>query len=110
MTLTNIAVPLAVAGVLALSSAHAQQMPAPVQRDLTQKVPQSKGMMDYDRMIVEMNAADARLEALTVKMKSAEGSDEKIEAMQAVVSELVTNQVYMHHMAGAMIHKMMPHK
>jgi hypothetical protein len=108
MTLSNIAAPLAVAGVLALSSAHAQQTPAPAQQDLNQRAPQSKGM-NYDRMIAEMNAADARLEELAVRMKTAEG-DEKIGAMQDVVSELVTNQVYMHHMARAMIHKMMPNK
>jgi oligoribonuclease NrnB/cAMP/cGMP phosphodiesterase (DHH superfamily) len=109
MTLSNIAMPLAVAGVLALSSAHAQQTPAPAQPDLNQRALQSKGM-DYNRMIADMNAADARLEELAVRMKSAEGSDQKIEAMQDVVSDLVTNQVYMHHMARAMIHKMMPNK
>ena len=104
MTRFNIAAALAVAGVLALSSAHAQQTSAPTPYPIA---PQSKGMMDYDRMIAEMNAADARLEELTVRMKSAQG-DEKVEAMQDVVSELVTNQVYMHQMAKGMIHKMMP--
>src|SRR6476660_3645182 len=109
MTLSNIAIPLAVAGVWALSSAQAQQTAAPAQQDLNRSAPQSKGMMDYNRMILDMNAADARLEELTVKMKSAEG-EEKMAAMQDVVSELVTNQVYMHHMASAMIHKMTPHQ
>jgi oligoribonuclease NrnB/cAMP/cGMP phosphodiesterase (DHH superfamily) len=108
MTLSKIAMPLAVAGVLALSSAQAQQTPAPAQPDLAQRALQNKGMMNYDRMIADMTAADARLEELTIRMKSAEG-DEKIAAMQDVVSELVTNQVYMHHMASAMIHKMTPH-
>jgi hypothetical protein len=109
MTRFNIAAVFAVAGVLALSSAHAQQTTAPAQPDLYQRAPQTKGMMDYDRMITEMNAADARLQALTLRMKSAQG-EEKVDAMQDVVSELVTNQVYMHHMARGMIHRMMPKK
>ena len=109
MTRFNIAAALGVAGVLALSSAHAQQTTAPAPHDFNQMMQQSKGTMDYDRMIADMNAADARLEELAVRMKSAQG-DEKVEAMQDVVSELVTNQVYMHHMATGMIHKMMPHK
>jgi hypothetical protein len=109
MTRINIAAALGVAGVLALSSVQAQQAPAPAPRDLNQLAQQSKGTMDYDRMIADMKAADARLEELAVRMKSAQG-DEKIDAMQDVVSELVANQVYMHHMATGMIHKMMPHK
>jgi hypothetical protein len=109
MTRFNIAAALAVAGVLALSSAHAQQRTAPAQPDLSQIAPQSKGMMDYDRMIADMDAADARLQELAARMESAQGGG-KVEAMQDVVSELVTNQVYMHSMAKGMIHKMMPHK
>jgi hypothetical protein len=109
MTRFNIAAVFAVAGVLALSSAHAQQTPAPAQPGLNQIAPQGKGMMDPDMMIAAMNAADARLQELTVRMESAQG-DEKIEAMQDVVSELVTNQVYMHRMAKGMIRKMMPRR
>lgn len=109
MTRFNVAAALAVAGVLALTSAHAQQSSASTQPNLNQVAPQSKGMMDFNRMVADMTAADARLEDLAARMNSAQG-DEKIEAMQAVVSELVTNQVYMHHMARGMIKGMMGQK
>src|SRR5580765_8264629 len=113
MKLFNIAAPLAVAGVLVLTSAHAQQ---PQGQDPRQIMPQrpgvmepKSGMMDYDKMIADMNAADVRLEELTDRMNSAQGA-EKMQAVQDVVRELVTNQVDMHRMARGMIHKMMPHK
>jgi hypothetical protein len=109
MRLLNIAAPVAVAGVLVLAPAQAQQPPAPGQHELNQITPQNKPMMDYDKMMADMNAADARLEELTDRMKTAQG-DEKIRAMQDVVSELATNQLAMHNMARGMIHKMMPHK
>jgi hypothetical protein len=112
----NIAAAFALAGALVLTSAHAQQ---PQGQDPHQTMPQrgtmtepKSGMMDVDKMMAEMKASDARLEAMSAKMESTKGP-EKVLAMQDVVSELVKNQVDMHrHMA--MMHEgmmsQMPHK
>ena len=69
-------------------------------------------VIDHEKMMADMKAADARLEALSDRMKSAQG-DEKIRAIQDVVSELVKNQVDMHRQMGMMHEHMMsqmPHK
>jgi L-2-hydroxyglutarate oxidase LhgO len=74
--------------------------------------PQVGGMMDHDKMLADMKAADARLEALAQTMTSARG-DDKVAAMQALLTELVKNHVDMHrHMAMMHDHMMsqMPHK
>lgn len=63
-------------------------------------------------MMADMKAADARLQALADKMKSAQG-DEKLRAIEDVVSELVKSQLEMHRempmMHGHMMSQM-PHK
>ena len=72
-------------------------------------IPQSGGMMNHDKMMADMKAADARLEALAQTMKSASGND----TVAATLTELVQNQVDMHrHMAMRHDHMMsqMPHK
>jgi hypothetical protein len=74
--------------------------------------PQAGGMMDHDKMMADMKAADARLEVLAQTMASARG-DDKVVAMQALLTELVTNQLEMHrHMAMMHDHmtSQMPHK
>ena len=74
--------------------------------------PQAGGMMDHDKMMAAMKAADARLEALARTMKSASGSD-KIPAMQELLTALVQNQVDMHRQMSTMHDHMMsqmPHK
>ena len=74
--------------------------------------PQAGGMMDHDKMMADMKAADARLETLAQTMTSARG-DDKVAAMQAVLTELVKNQVDMHHHMAMMHDHMMsqmPHK
>ena len=74
--------------------------------------PQAGGMMDHDKMMADMKTADARLQALAQTMASARG-DDKVAAMQALLTELVENQVDMHrHMAMMHDHMMsqMPHK
>ena len=111
MKLFHIAAPAAIAGVLLLAPAHAQQ-PGHDQHQNHQTTPQRSGMMDHDKMMMDMKAADDRLEALSESMKSAQG-DEKILAMQEVVSELVRNQIDMHRQMGMMHGRMMsqmPHK
>jgi hypothetical protein len=67
--------------------------------------PQVGGMMDHDKMMADMKAADARLEALAQTMTSARG--DKVAAIQALLTELVKNQVDMHHHMAMMHHHMM---
>jgi hypothetical protein len=56
---------------------------------------QMPGMMDQNKMMEQIKAEDARLQMLAERMKSARG-EEKVGAMQDVVSELVTNQITLH--------------
>ena len=68
--------------------------------------------MNDAKMMADMKAADARLEALVQTMKSASGND-KVRAMQELLTELVQNQVDMHRQMSMMHDHMMsqmPHK
>ena len=99
-----------VAGLL-LAPVRAQQAP-PKAPEHSLPMPQAGAMMDHDKMMADMKAADARLEALAQTMTSARG-DDKVAAMQVLLTELVKNQVDMHrHMAMMHDHMMsqMPHK
>ena len=101
----------AIAAGLFLAPVRAQQAP-PNAPEHSMPTPQAGGMMDHDKMMAGMKAADARLEALAQTMTSARG-DEKVAAMQALLTELVKNQVDMHrHMAMMHDHMMsqMSHK
>jgi hypothetical protein len=69
-------------------------------------MPQAGTMMDHDKMMADMKAADARLEALAQTMTAAPG-DDKVAAMQALLTELVKNQVDMHRHMGMMHDHMM---
>ena len=102
---------LALTAGLFLAPAGAQQA-TPKAPEHSMPMPQTGGMMNHDKMMADMKAADARLEALAQTMKSASGND-KVRAMQELVTELVQNQVDMHrHMAMMHEHMMsqMPHK
>jgi hypothetical protein len=110
MKLMSIAA-FAIAAGLFLAPAGAQQV-ASTAHEHRMPTPQAGGMMDHDKMMADMKAADARLEALAQTMKSARGHDQ-IGAMQALLAELVHNQVDMHrHMSKMHDHMMsqMPHK
>jgi len=101
----------AIAAAVFLAPVQAQQAP-PRAPEHIMPTPQAGGMMDHDKMMADMKAADARLEALVQTMTSARG-DDKVTAMQALLTELVENQVDMHrHMAMMHDHMMsqMPHK
>lgn len=101
-----------VAAFLALAPARAQQAAAHEQHQHDQTTAPKSGMMDHDKMMADMKAADARLQALADTMRSAQG-DEKVRAIENVVSELVKNQIDMHqHMAMMHEHMMsqMPKK
>ena len=101
----------ALAAGLFLAPAWAQPA-APRVPEHTMPMPQAGGTMDHDKMMADMKAADARLEALAQTMTAAPG-DDKVAAMQALLTELVENQVDMHrHMAMMHDHMMsqMGHK
>jgi hypothetical protein len=101
---------LAITAGLFLAPASAQQA-TPKAPEHNMPMP-SGGMMDHDKMMSDMKAADARLEALVQTMKSASGND-KVRAIQQLVTELVQNQVDMHHQMAMMHEHMMsqmPHK
>jgi hypothetical protein len=91
-------VTLAITAALFLAPARAQQA--------TPKAP------EHDKMMADMTAGDARLEALTQTMTSASGND-KVRAMQALLTQLVQNQVGMHRQMSLMHDHMMsqmPHQ
>jgi len=93
----------AIAAALFLVPVRAQQPKAP---EHSMPTPHAGGMMDHGKMMADMKAADARLEALAQTMTSARG-DEKVAAMQALLTELVKNQVDMHHYMAMMHDHMM---
>ena len=95
----------AIAAGLLLAPVRAQQAP-PKAPEHSMPTPQAGGMMDHDKMMADMKAADARLEALAQTMTSAR-SDGKVAAMQALLTELVKNQVDMHRDMAAMMHEHM---
>lgn len=96
---------------LFLGPAAAQQV-APATHEHAMPTPPVGAMMDHDKMMTEMKAANARLEALALTMTSAHG-DQKAIAMQELLTELVRNQVDMHRQMSMMHDHMMsqmPHK
>jgi len=102
---------LAITAGLLLAPASAQQA-TPKAPEHTMPMPPSGGMMNHAKMMSDMKAADARLEALVQTMKSASGND-KARAMQELLTELVQNQVDMHRQMSMMHDHMMsqmPHK
>jgi hypothetical protein len=101
MRLLQIGIPVAVlSGLLWLSPLKAQQ--PGTRNPANPATPQTSAPMNVDKVIADMQASDARLEALTAKMQMTQG-DGKVLAMQDVVNELVKNQLEMHR------HMMMMH-
>ena len=88
--------------LLLLSPLKAQQPTGQYPRPHGQAMPQQRTGMDFDKMMADMKASDARLQTMTMKMKASQG-DAKVMAMQDVVDELVVNQLQMHQ------HMMMMH-
>jgi len=72
--------------------------------------PQPPGMQDmmkmHEQMMAEMKAGDARLDALVKDMNDAKG-DTKVDAVAAVVNELVRQHKAMHGRMGQMHQQMM---
>ncbi|HEX7797224.1 MAG TPA: hypothetical protein VF456_22840 [Vicinamibacterales bacterium] len=104
MRLLQIGIPVAIlSGLLWLSPLKAQQ---PGTRYPSQTMPQTSAPTMSDKMIADMQASDAKLQAMTAKMQTAQG-EAKVLAMQDVVNELVKNQLEMHrHMAMMRGHMM----
>jgi hypothetical protein len=101
----------AIAVGLFLAPVGAQQA-SPKAHEHDAPAPQAGGMTDHDKMMAAMKVADAKLEALTRTMKSASGND-KIPAMQELLTALVQNHVDMHRQMSMMHDHMMsqmPHK
>ena len=96
---------LAITAGLVLAPAAAQQV-TPKAPEHTMPMPPSGGMMNHAKMMSDMKAADARLDALVQTMKSASG-DDKVRAMQELLTELVQNQVDMHRQMSMMHDHMM---
>jgi len=72
------------------------QQAAPTMQDMTKM---------HEQMMAQMQAGDARLDALVKDMNAAKG-EAKVDAVAAVVTELVTQQKAMHGHMGQM-HQMM---
>ncbi len=74
--------------------------------------PPKMGMMHdkmaahHDKMMADMKAADAKLDALVAKMNAAKGNT-KVEAMAAVLNEMVAQRKMMRGQMQAMHEKMM---
>ena len=72
-----------------------------------QSPPNMQDMMKmHEQMMAEMKAADSRLDALTKEMNAAKG-EAKVNAVAAVVTELVRQQKSMHDRMGQMQEQMM---
>ena len=63
-------------------------------------------MKMHEQMMADMKAADSRLDALVNEMNAASG-DAKVNALAAVVTELVSQQKSMHAHMGQMHQQMM---
>ena len=101
---------IAVSAMLFFVPARAQHASTDEQHQHSQAAAQPTGM-DPQKMMAEMKAADDRLQALAEKMTTAKG-DDKVQAIQDVVSELVKNQIAMHQRMAMQEHMMsqMPKK
>ena len=92
---------------LGFNVAEATQQTPPAQ-GATQ--PQPPGMQDmmkmHEQMMTEMQAGDAKLDALAKDMNDAKG-DAKVNAVAAVVNELVRQHKAMHGRMGQMHQQMM---
>jgi hypothetical protein len=91
---------LAIVATFGLAPIGAQQVaPAPTapndQHEHGSSAPQPGGGMDHAKMMADMKAADTRLQQLKQTMQSAKG-DERIRAMQDLLSQLVQDQTMMH--------------
>ena len=113
--ITRAVLATAIAGLLTLGAGIAQRgvgaeatPQTPPAQGATQ--PQPPGMQDmmkmHEQMMAEMQAGDAKLDALAKEMNDAKG-DAKVNAVAAVVNELVRQHKAMHGHMGQMHQQMM---
>jgi hypothetical protein len=96
-------------GSIALASPGLAQDPARLGKSPQQMQEKCQEMMaKHQEMQQEMAAMDARLEELVKKMNAAEG-EERIDAMAAVINELIEHRRDMHDMMMEMGPGMMGH-
>ena len=94
-----------VTGLVRLGTASAPQNPSPQPpAQQAQNLPDMMKM--HEKMMADMKAADARLDALVKAMNAAAG-DAKTNAIAAVVNELVAQHKLMHAHMGQMHQEMM---
>lgn len=104
--LLRLAIALALAAPLFAAASNGAAHAAPAQGAPPQAPPNMQQMMKmHEQMMAEMKAADSRLDALVKDMNAAKG-DAKVNAVAAVVTELVQQQKSMHGHMGEM-HQMM---
>jgi hypothetical protein len=107
----------AIAAIAVLTIAFAGTRLPLVAADPTQQAqapqaaqPQQPGMQDmmkmHEQMMAEMKADDAKLDALVKEMNAANG-DAKVDAIAAVINELVRQHRIMHGRMGQMHEHMM---
>jgi hypothetical protein len=92
---------------LGFNVAEATQQTPPVQGGTQAQPPSMQEMMKmHEQMMAEMKAGDAKLDALVKDMSDAKG-DAKVNAVAAVVNELVRQHKAMHGRMGQMHQHMM---
>lgn len=85
----------------------AQAPSSPASQPREQSPSNMQDMMKmHEKMMAEMKAADSRLDALVKEMNAA-GGEAKVNAVAAVVTELVRQQKSMHEHMGQMHQQMM---
>jgi hypothetical protein len=83
------------------------QAPAPQAAQPAGQAGMGDMMKMHEKMMAEMKAADARLDALVKTMNAAAGGDAKTTAIAAVVNELVAGHKRMHAHMNEMHQQMM---
>lgn len=63
----------------------------------------------HQQMMEEMKAADTRLDALVTRLNGASGDDARLDALTAVVTEMVAQRRQMHERMASMPQMMMGH-
>jgi hypothetical protein len=84
----------------------AQAPPAPASQPQQSPSNMQDMMKMHEQMMADMKAADSKLDALVTEMNAA-GGEAKVNAVAAVVTELVRQQKLMHEHMGQMHQQMM---
>ena len=96
MTIRTIGAAAALSAVLLFAPMFAQSTTQEQAAPATGQRAGMMGMMNHQQMMADMKAADSRLQELVTRMNAAKG-DQKVEAMAALLTELVRNDSNLHH-------------